>query len=183
MKIQQNPVSCFSSLFILILGASLLTDISMAQQNGPVHVSSDVDSEVVARFSESNAVRIITSRDRSVNLVVADVGIAVQFTDRFLDDLEDEIHESEKNVDESSTVANVITSMVGSGVRTLLDHSILIPFHEISGITLDDGRIVIIDANGKEIFEDLEINDKQVMEDFSRRDARRFVADAEQRLI
>jgi hypothetical protein len=40
-----------------------------------------------------------------------------------------------------------------------------------------------MDLNGNEIFDELEINDTQVMDDFSRRDARRFVADAERRLI
>jgi hypothetical protein len=113
---------------------------------------------------------------------VAESGIAIQFSDQFMDNLEDEIN-SEDGDSDNSVLAKTIKSMVSSGVRTILDHAILIPFYEIGSVSYEDGRIIVTDVNGEEIFDDLEVNDVQVMEDFSRRDSRRFVADAEKRLI
>jgi hypothetical protein len=113
---------------------------------------------------------------------VAETGIAIQFSEQFMDNLDDEINSADGDGD-NSVLAKTIKSMVSSGVRTILDHAILIPFYEIGSISYEDGRIIITDMNGEELFEDLEVNDKQVMEDFSRRDSRRFVADAEKLLI
>lgn len=168
---------------ILLFSFAYLPATTIAQTSPSIDVSSELDAETTDRFTESNAFRIITNRDNSVNLVVSMGGIAIQFSDEFLNNLEEEIKNSDENTSEASALADVIRSMVGSGVRTILDHAILIPYYEINSVSYSDGRIVITDVNGEEIFNDLEINDKQVMEDFSGRDARRFVAEAEKRLI
>lgn len=182
MNIQKHLAYFFYSLLLFIFGMVMLPDSGLAQQNSLIELSSDVDSEVVSRFTETTSIRIITSRDKSVNLVVAASGIAIQFTDDFLNDLEREIRK-EKREEDNSTLANLITAMIGSGVRTLLDHTIMIPYYEISGVSLVNGKIVITGYDGDELFEELEINDKKVMGDFSRRDARQFIADAEKQLI
>lgn len=159
-----------------------LLSISSVLQAQSIDMPSDIDADPVERFSESNTIRFITNSDESVNLIVAETGIAIQFSDQFLDNLDDEIN-SEEGDGENSVLAETIKSMVSSGVRTILDHAILIPFYEIGSVSYEDGRIILTDVNGEEIFDDLEINDTQVMEDFSRRDSRRFVADAEKLLI
>lgn len=173
----------FIGILIVSLGLSFLPELSHAQNNRTIKISSDVDSEVVERFTESSSERIITTRNKSVDLVISNTGLAIQFTDDFLNDLEEEIRDSDNKEDESSKIEKIILSMAGSGVRALLDHAIVIPFHEIEDVRYDEGRIIIKDRNGEEIFGDLEINDQRIVEDFNRRDARRFVADAEKRLI
>lgn len=183
MKKQSYTTLIFFAILTIFLGLSFPPEISHAQNDRSIKISSDVDSDVMDRFSKSDAVRIITNKSNSADLVITNEGIAIQFSDRFLNDLEDEIRDSENNENESSKIEKIILSMAGSGVRALLDHAILIPFHEIEDVRYDEGRIIIKDNKGKEILGDLEINDQLVVEDFSRRDAHRFVADAEKRLI
>lgn len=168
---------------IMILSVALLPSTLLAQNNPSIGVSSDIDAETTDRFTESDAIRLITNKDETVDLAVTDSGVAIQFSDKFLENLEDGIKNSEEETGEASAFADAIRSMVGSGVRTLLDHAILIPYFEIGSVSYSEGRIIITDVNGKDMLEDLEINDKQVMDDFSRRDARRLVDDAEKRLI
>jgi hypothetical protein len=172
---KKSNATALISLFTLL-------SISSAVHAQNIEMPSDIDADAVDRFSESDVVRFITNRDESVNLIVAESGIAIQFSDQFMDNLEDEIN-SEDGDGDNSVLAKTIKSMVSSGVRTILDHAILIPFYEIGSVSYEDGRIIVTDVNGEEIFDDLEVNDVQVMEDFSRRDSRRFVADAEKRLI
>lgn len=182
-----NQIACsirvLSAPLLILLGLISLSTATYAQNGSNITISSDVDAETVDRFSESDVLRFITNSDESVNLMVAQTGIAIQFSDKFLNDLDDEILNSKNENNEANAFEKAIRAMVGSGVRTLLDHAILIPFYELSSVRYDDGRIHVTDVNGKDIFEDLEINDKQIMEDFSRRDSRRFVADAEKQLI
>jgi hypothetical protein len=173
--LKKSNATALISLFTLL-------SISSAVHAQNIEMPSDIDADAVDRFSESDVVRFITNRDESVNLIVAESGIAIQFSDQFMDNLEDEIN-SEDGDSDNSVLAKTIKSMVSSGVRTILDHAILIPFYEIGSVSYEDGRIIVTDVNGEEIFDDLEVNDVQVMEDFSRRDSRRFVADAEKRLI
>jgi hypothetical protein len=165
-----------------LLSLFALLSISSTAHAQNIEMPSDIDAEAVDRFSESDVIRFITNRDESVNLIVAETGIAIQFSDQFMDNLDDEINSADGDGD-NSVLAKTIKSMVSSGVRTILDHAILIPFYEIGSVNYEDGRIIITDMNGEELFEDLEVNDKQVMEDFSGRDSRRFVADAEKLLI
>ena len=171
----------------LLVSTTLFSLLSLLSISSVLHAQniempSDIDADAVDRFSEPNTIRFITNSDETVNLIVAETGIAIQFSDQFMNNLEDEINSKESDGDDS-VLAKTIKAMVSSGVRTILDHAILIPFYEIGSVSYKDGRIYITDVNGNELFEDLEINDKQVMEDFSRRDSRRFVADAEKLLI
>lgn len=169
----------FAILLLLIIGMICPGKTAQAQNSHGINIQNDVSSEITSRFTRGNSARLITSRDETVNLVVAESGLAIQFTEKFLDSIDDEIRE-----DDSSTLfSEVIISMASSGVRTLLDHAILIPFHELAGAEYSHGRIIITDVHGDELFNQLEINEKQVMEDFSRRDARQFVAEIEKRII
>lgn len=183
MKNQPYTSLPFIGILVICMGLSFLSEKSQAQNNQSIKISSDVNSDVTERFSESDAVRIITNKDKSVDLVITYEGIAIQFTEHFLNDIENEIQSKESKGEDSSKFEKIILSMAGSGVRALLDHAIIIPFHEIKNVRYDEGRIIIIDKNGEEIFGDLEINDHLIVEDFSRRDARRFVSDAEKRLL
>jgi len=140
------------------------------------------DADLVDRMSHSDADYAMTTREGSVDLMIAQQRIVIQFSDAFMTNLEDEL-DAEKGKDpDDSHFATVIKSMVSSGVRTMLDRAIAVPLSEISEIYVDEGRLVIKDSVGDELFGEMEINDRKVMEDFSRRDARRFVAEAEKQM-
>ena len=174
------PYSGLLALFLFIVATPFQTQ---AQSNSNFNVSSDIDAETIDRVTRDSSIRLITNSDDSVELAVTNSGIAIQFSDKFLENLDNEIKNSDDESGEESVLADAIRSMVSSGVRSVLNHAILIPYYEIGSVSYSEGRIVITDLDGKEIFKDLEINDRKVIDDFSRRDARRFVADAERMLI
>ena len=144
----------------------------------------DIDADITDRLHHDEAEYAMATREGSVELLVTNDAVLIQFTDRFLDNLADEISDDDDHYEyeEASVLADVIKSMVTSGVRKLLDHALTIPMYEIREVYYEDGRLYIINRDGDEIFEDLEIDDVDVMEDFSRRDARRFVSAVERRM-
>jgi len=168
----------------LLMALMLTPAVSEAQDTKSFKTSADIDAEVAPRLSHSEAVASMTTRAGSVDLLLSEESILIQFTDDYLDKIASEIKsKSDEHSDTGSILANVITSAVSSGVRTLLDNAIALPLHQISNIHYSDGRVIILSLDGDEIFKDLEIDDKSVMEDFSRRDARRFIAEAEKRVL
>ncbi|TVR29711.1 MAG: hypothetical protein EA390_09265 [Balneolaceae bacterium] len=153
-----------------------------AQRSNNFITANDIDADIVPRLSHKDAEIGITSREGSVDLLLTNESILIQFTDTFLEKIEGEIRESD-DLSDATHLGTVIRSMVSSGVKTLLDRALAIPLYEIDAVYYENGRLFIINREGKELFEGLEIDNKQVMEDFRRRDARRFVAEAERRMI
>lgn len=141
----------------------------------------EMGGEIVSRMKLSDAKVAITTRAESVDLLLTNEMIVLQFTDSFLDQISDEI-EGNNESNEASAIGEILRSALSSGIRTMLDHGIGIPLYEISKIYYENGRLIILNMKEEELFEDLDVNDKQVMEDFTRRDARRFVAEAERNL-
>ena len=156
---------------------------SFAQDDDMFSVHDDLDADITSRLVHKDAEYAMTTREGSVDLMLTNNAIVIQFSDRFLQDLDDEIRSEGDHVEEASVLADVLTSMISSGVHSLLDHAIAIPISEIRDVYYDDGKLHIIDHDGEEIFEDIEIDDINIMEDFSRRNARRFVSEAERRMI
>ena len=140
------------------------------------------DAEMIDRMSHSDADYAMTTREGSVDFMIARQSIVIQFSDSFMAHLEEELDAETGREPDDSHFATVIKSMVSSGVRTMLDRAIAVPLSEISEIYVEDGRLIIKNLDGDEIFGEMEVNDRKVMEDFSRRDARRFVAEAEKQM-
>lgn len=163
----------------ILISAFLMPINAIAQTHFGNH---DIDADVTNRLHQDDAEYAMTTREGSVDLLVTHDAIMIQFSDRFLDDLEEEIRDDDEDYHEASVLADVIKSMVTSGVKKMLDHALAIPLYEIREVYYDGGRLYIIDREGQEIFEELEIDDVDVMEDFSRRDARRFVGAVERRM-
>lgn len=158
-----------------ILISFLLMPVSSLAQHHEIFSDHHIDADVTDRLLHDEAEYAMTTREGSIDLLVAGDAILIQFSDRFLEDLAAEIHNENDDYEEASVLADVITSMVSSGVRSLLDHALAIPIVEISEVFYEDGRLYIVNKEGSEYFENLEIDDVDVMEDFARRDARRFV--------
>jgi hypothetical protein len=172
----------YPAIFSLLFFVMLMPVLSTAQDSNHFSIDDDINVDFVSRLTHDEAEFAITTREKSIDLLLTPSMIVIQFTDAFMDQIDDEIN-NDSDADDSAVVGEVIRSMVSSGIRTLLDRAMAIPLTEISEISYDEGRIIITDRDGNEIFRDLEIDDKKVMEDFSRRDARRFVAAAEKRMI
>ncbi|PWN06903.1 hypothetical protein [Rhodohalobacter mucosus] len=140
------------------------------------------DAELVDRMAHSDTDYAMTTREGSIDFMIAEKSIVIQFSDSFMTNLREELDAETSKEPDDSHFATVIKSMVSSGVRTMLDRAIAIPFTEISDVYIAEGRLVIKDLDGKDLFGEMEVNDRKVMEDFRRRDARRFVAEAERHM-
>lgn len=138
-----------------------------------------MQSEIIPRIDPSDAEASLTNKENMVDLMIDGDWLVIQFTDHYLEKLQKEIRGKEE---ENSVFAEVIRSMLGSGIRTLLDRAISISLYDISEIQYRNGVLEIYDMEGGLIFEDLEIDDTYIMNDFRSRDARRFVAAAQKRM-
>lgn len=178
------PFPIKQALFTLFVLSFLLAipQQADAQRSNNFITANDIDADIVPRLSHKDEEIGITSREGSVDLLLTNEAILIQFTDTFLEKIEGEIRESD-DLSDATHLGTVIRSMVSSGVKTLLDRALAIPLYEIDAVYYENGRLFVINRKGKELFEDLEIDNKKVMEDFRARDARRFVAEAERRMI
>lgn len=166
-------------LFTCIAALAAIPDQLLAQNITIKSSDSDLHSEIIPRINKSDAEVAITNKENTVDLMINGDWLVIQFTNHYLEKLQQEIHGEEE---EESVIAEVIRSMVGSGVRTLLDRAISISLYDISEIQYKNNTLEIYDTEGTLIFEDLEIDNTYIMKDFRSRDARRFVASAEKRL-
>lgn len=165
-------------LFLALLTYSVPFEVQAQSDYSTAH---EMGGDIVSRVEHRDAKVAITTRSESVDLLLTKETIVLQFTDSFLDQITDEIADNNES-NEASAVGEILRSAFSSGIRTMLDHGIGIPLHEISEIYYENWRLMILNIKEEEIFADLDVDDTQVMEDFTRRDARRFVAEAERSL-
>ncbi len=172
----------YTVLFSSLLFTTLTTpQSSHAQRTGSLVTSEEIEVDIIPRLAYDEAGFSITTQDKSADLLLTDAELILQFTDDYLENIAGDIR-GEDEVSDTSHFASVLRSAISSGVRTLLDRALAIPLYEIEEIYYRDGRLVIINRKGEEMFEDTDIDGILIMEDFSRRDARRFVAEAEKRM-
>jgi len=167
-------------LLTIIIGLSIQADL-FSQPRGVI-TNADMDVEFVPRLSHSDAVYAMTTKEGTVDLLLTESAILLQFSDDGLGNIVQEIEQETSSASEKSHLATVITNMVKSGVNTLLDRALAIPLYEISEVSYTDGTLIIKNLDGTEIFKDIKVDNNKLMQDFSRRDARRFVGHAERYL-
>lgn len=169
----------FLILFLIIPGASALAQNSFFTPDESVNT----DADIVPRMAHGEAEYAMTTREGSVDLMLSGHTLLIQFSDTFMKKLDDEMKSEMEEDHDEPHFATVLKSMITSGVKTMLDRAISIPLAEISEVYYRDGKLYIINHEGDDLFDDLDVNDIKVMEDFSGRDARRFVAEAEKRMF
>lgn len=178
LQIQKYLLSALS-VVLLFISFPLQT---AAQDSGTFITSNQTEAEIVPRYPKNDAEYHITTKENSVTLLLTNSAIFLQFTDDYLEKIADDIRGKNES-DDSDHFGAVLRSAISSGVQTLLDRAITVPLNEIEEISYENGRLIIINRDGEEIFEEAEVEDVLIMEDFSRRDARRFVAESEKRMI
>jgi hypothetical protein len=162
-------------LALLLAGA---LPVGVAHAHGHhVNLGSCEISEPVewgARHDLGRARFAMLTEDRAVALLLTRDLVAVQFSDRTLRKLDREIAR-EREEDEDNVIAQAIKGAVLGGVRALLDHSLECPIDELRDVRYRHGRLILITEDGDRIFEDLRVDDQDVLECFSERDAQAFV--------
>ncbi len=113
------------------------------------------------------------TRNRSVVLLITRRHVAVQLSDRTMREIDREMR-NERDEDEG-VIVNAFKSAVLGGVRSLLDHSFECPLDELCDARYRDGRLELITEDGDRIFEDIQIEDRDLLESFRAQDAQAFV--------
>ncbi len=115
----------------------------------------------------------ITTTDGEVNLVLTDDVLALQLSDHVLHKIQRKLRNEEDSDD--NVLAHSIKLAVLSGVRALLDHSAEVAIDDVRDVDYQHGRLRLITRNGQQLFQNTDVDDRNVMEGFSEHDARAFV--------
>jgi hypothetical protein len=125
------------------------------------------------RLDPADARLAITTEDGGVTLLLTDRAVVMQLSDRTMRHVHRELKDAREEQD--NVLASVIATVVTGTVREALDSGFLCRVRDLRDVTYEDGRLVFIARNGRPVFENVEVNDTEVTEAFSEKDARRFV--------
>ncbi len=134
----------------------------------------DPPARLARRHDTARVDLAITTEDDGATLILTRRHVAMQLSDRVMHKLDRELRREDRE-DEDNALAQVIKSAVLGSVRAMLDHSVEYPISAIRDIEYRDGRLVIISVDGDPVFEDVDVNDHDVLDSFSPADARVFV--------
>ncbi|MFI5234210.1 MAG: hypothetical protein ACHQXA_00735 [Gemmatimonadales bacterium] len=156
-------------------GAALLLSIgvvpSMRARQLNVTMSADSVGWVMDRVPLAHTSAHLLNHDRSTALALLDTAIVVQFTDEGIR----RMSESAKgDSTEHSLAARMLAGMVLGGLQTLFDHAIAYRLSDLRDAWYADGRLHLVNRDGKDVFDGIKINDRNLMDDFDPSEARRF---------
>ena len=123
----------------------------------------DSRTQFAPRRELSEARLAIISRDRSTALMVTAEVVAVQLTDHALADVQ------------PKKDAGFLEDLVASGVRLAVGRSVEYPLAAIRSAEYRDGSLRLTNNEGKPVFEEIEVNGRDVLRDFSSTDVARFI--------
>jgi hypothetical protein len=125
--------------------------------------SEDPQTHLGPRRNVRDARTAITSRDGSVSLLLMNDVVAVQLTDRVLDQVE------------TKDDASLIEEIVASGVRLALRKAVEVPIASIRSAEVRDGVLALTNDKNKPVFTEIKVNGTDVLRNFATADAVRFV--------
>ena len=138
---------------------------SMGCNSSMVHVTS--------RFDPRDARLAINTEDGDATLLITDDVIAVQLSDHAMGCLRRKLHDEYDEDD--NALAQSIKAVVFTTVRSVLNHSATCRIRDVRDVRYEDGRLEIVTNDRGAVFTHLDVDDDNVMRDFSDRDARAFV--------
>ena len=126
------------------------------------------------RHDPDDARLAITTRNRGATLLLTDEVVAVQLSDRAFHRVQRKLR-AERGEDEDNVLARAIRTAVMSSVAAVLDHSAECEITDIRDVQYRQGQLVFVTEEGDRLFENMDVDDENVMAGFSERDARAFV--------
>jgi hypothetical protein len=162
----------------LFLAVLFPAGVSLAHGHGR-HGMSFGDCEVAPpatwgpRHEAGRARYVMATRDGAVELLLTPRRVALQLSDRTMREIDREMDRELE--DEDGVLADAIKSAVIGGVRAMLRHSLECPMDELRDARYRDGRLELVTVDGERVFEDIEIDDRDLLESFRAQDARAFV--------
>jgi hypothetical protein len=161
--------------FLACLALPALTFAGSHDAKPTIHSTCcDEPARWAARHDSRDARLAITTEDGAATLLLTSEVAAVQLSDRMMRDTRRKL-KAEKDGDEDNVLERAIKTAVIGGVRALLDHSAECPVRELKSVDYRDERLIFTALDGKRVFDDIDVNDRDVMTGFSERDAKAFV--------
>jgi hypothetical protein len=115
----------------------------------------------------------ITTTNDVASLLLTGRVVALQLTEHGLVRIDQEMDDDDDG--DGGFIGRFVASVVKSSVRTVMRHSLQIPIEDVRDVQYRGGRLVVTTEDGDRVFDQVEVNDTDVMESFSRRDAEEFV--------
>ncbi|HTM57131.1 MAG TPA: hypothetical protein VL123_01820 [Candidatus Udaeobacter sp.] len=170
-------------LMLALLGC-LIAPAAYACDHDPDHCSLNFSGHGPAYWSHRHdldeARFAIMNRNDKVALLITDHTVAMQLSDRVLHRLDRKFRDEEE--DDDGGIGHVIKTAVFTSVRSVLNHSAECEIRDISNADYRDGELILTSRNGHRIFGHPDVDDQDVMRDFSPADARAFVRELRQRM-
>jgi hypothetical protein len=113
------------------------------------------------------------SRNGKVTLLLSDRVVAFQLSDRTVNKVRRELRDKKEEQDNWFAAA-IVTAVAGT-VSEFIDSSVECRIRDLKDVRFQDGRLVFISRDGRQIFDDVDVDDSDVCSSFSDSDARRFV--------
>ena len=178
----KNPyfITTLVGLFFILINMS--PGPVIAQQSGFYFEDNSPNVHIEKRAEHDDSMLIITTKEGSVELLMTDERIIIQFSKTGLNRVTEEIDRSEVDIEEFTLIYDVFKSMLSSGLRTLLNHSLQIPISELKEVSYENGKLKMVTQNNSILFEDVEIGGSFVIEDFTEDDALLFMREIEKRM-
>jgi hypothetical protein len=149
-----------------------LPAVAHAQQVRVGSGASADSTRIVPRITLRQAEHGIVTRDGVAALMLTRRGVQLQLTDQGLE----QVATPKAGEGEPGMLAELISNVVRTGVRTLMNRGIEMPYSELAEARYEGGRLFFVRHDGEKVFQDVRINDTDVMEGFDPREARAFVA-------
>jgi hypothetical protein len=163
--------------YSMVVALSVATSNARAQDSTSIRISVHVPdsvAHVVDRERADDARFSIVSTDGQAQLLLMDTTIVAQMTDRGLARMN-----SREATDTIRGAANRLFARMALGaLLPLFDHGIAYHLRDLADARYEDGRLLLLRANGDEVFRDVEIGKGPLMTSFSADDAKAFAARA-----
>jgi len=150
-------------------GLSLLATPAAAQRG---ETASTDSTWVVTRVSPAKARQSLRTRSNQATVLLLDTTLVVQVTDRALAQMKASVRDSASE----GLGARVIAQVIGSTLGAIFDHGIAYDLRGLREARAEGSRLVLEDRAGKRVFDRMELNGRDLMDDFSPAEASRFAA-------
>lgn len=129
-------------------------------------------SWIVQRVPLTQARTSLRTREDQAAVLLMDTTLVLQFTDQGLSRMTAKVRDSVPQ----DLGNRLLARLVGSALSELFDHGIAYNLRALRGARVEGNRLVLEDLAGKRVFDRVEFNGRDVMDDFSPAEATRFAA-------
>jgi hypothetical protein len=155
----------------LAVASGLLLLAAPATAQRPGTPPSDT-SWIVPRVPLAQASKSLRTRDAQAAVLLMDTTLVLQFTDEGLSRMTASVRDSAPQ----DVGHRLLAGMVGSALGEMFDHGIAYNLRALRGARVEGNRLVLEDLAGKRVLDRVELNGRDVMDDFSPAEASRFAA-------